>query len=43
MISRVAEGCFWLTRYLERIDSLARPVSLVGRTLLVSVNPVNGG
>lgn len=24
MISRVAEGCFWLTRYLERVDSLAR-------------------
>ncbi len=24
MISRVAEGCFWLTRYLERVDTLAR-------------------
>ena len=24
MISRVAENCFWLTRYLERIDTLAR-------------------
>lgn len=24
MISRVAEGCFWLTRYLERLDTLAR-------------------
>lgn len=24
MISRVAESCFWLTRYLERIDSWAR-------------------
>ena len=24
MISRVAEGCFWLARYLERVDSLAR-------------------
>ncbi|MGH0035384.1 MAG: alpha-E domain-containing protein [Myxococcota bacterium] len=24
MISRVADGCFWLTRYLERVDSLAR-------------------
>ncbi len=24
MISRVAESCFWLTRYLERVDTLAR-------------------
>ena len=24
MISRVADGCFWLTRYLERVDTLAR-------------------
>ncbi len=24
MISRVADSCFWLTRYLERIDTLAR-------------------
>lgn len=24
MISRVAESCFWLTRYLERIDTWAR-------------------
>jgi len=24
MISRVAEGCFWLTRYLERVETLAR-------------------
>lgn len=24
MISRVADGCFWLTRYLERLDTLAR-------------------
>ena len=24
MISRVADGCFWLTRYLERADTLAR-------------------
>jgi uncharacterized alpha-E superfamily protein len=24
MISRVAECCFWLARYLERVDSLAR-------------------
>ena len=24
MISRVAESCFWLTRYLERADTLAR-------------------
>jgi uncharacterized alpha-E superfamily protein len=24
MISRVAEGCFWLTRYLERVDIVAR-------------------
>ncbi len=24
MISRVAEGCFWLTRYLERTETLAR-------------------
>jgi uncharacterized alpha-E superfamily protein len=24
VISRVAEGCFWLTRYLERVDALAR-------------------
>ena len=24
MISRVAESCFWLTRYLERVDTFAR-------------------
>ncbi len=24
MISRVAEGCFWLTRYLERVETHAR-------------------
>ena len=24
MISRVADSCFWLTRYLERVDTLAR-------------------
>lgn len=24
MISRVAHGCFWLARYLERVDTLAR-------------------
>jgi uncharacterized alpha-E superfamily protein len=24
VISRVADSCFWLTRYLERVDSLAR-------------------
>jgi uncharacterized alpha-E superfamily protein len=24
VISRVADGCFWLTRYLERVDALAR-------------------
>ncbi len=24
MISRVAQSCFWLTRYLERVDALAR-------------------
>lgn len=24
MISRVAECCFWMTRYLERVDTLAR-------------------
>ena len=24
MISRVADSCFWLTRYLERVDSCAR-------------------
>ena len=24
MISRVAESCFWLTRYVERVATLAR-------------------
>ena len=24
MISRVADSCFWITRYLERVDTLAR-------------------
>ncbi len=24
MISRVADGCFWMTRYLERVDTQAR-------------------
>lgn len=28
MISRVAEGCFWLTRYLERVDTLARQLTV---------------
>ena len=24
MISRVAESCFWLNRYVERVETLAR-------------------
>lgn len=28
MISRVAESCFWLTRYLERAENVARLVSV---------------
>jgi len=28
MISRVADGCFWMTRYLERVDTLARLLSV---------------
>lgn len=28
MISRVAENCFWLSRYIERADTLARLVSV---------------
>ena len=30
MIARVAQGCFWLTRYLERVDNLARALESPG-------------
>ena len=32
MISRVADGCFWLGRYLERAESMARLLA-TSRTL----------
>jgi len=28
MISRVAESCFWLTRYIERVEALARQLDV---------------
>lgn len=28
MISRVADSCFWLTRYLERVDTMARSLGV---------------
>lgn len=34
MISRVAENCFWLSRYIERADSTARVVSVNRFTVL---------
>ena len=34
MISRVAEHCFWMSRYLERIENTARVLD-VNRTLLL--------
>lgn len=38
MISRVADGCFWLTRYLERVDTLARLLD-VHDALHIDVGP----
>jgi uncharacterized alpha-E superfamily protein len=34
MISRVAEHCFWMSRYLERAENTARVLD-VNRTLLL--------
>jgi uncharacterized alpha-E superfamily protein len=36
MISRVAESCFWLSRYIERADTVARLASLNRYTVLDS-------
>ncbi len=38
MISRVADSCFWLTRYLERVDSLARLIG-VHHSLHIDAGP----
>ena len=37
MISRVAESCFWLFRYMERTESCARLVS-VNRLIVLDAN-----
>src|SRR5262249_45488617 len=37
MISRVAEHCFWLSRYLERADNMARVLD-VNQTLLLDLD-----
>src|SRR5207245_2354049 len=34
MISRVAENCFWMSRYLERVENTARILE-VNQTLLL--------
>jgi len=40
MISRVAEGCFWLTRYLERVETLARLLDVHHALHIDAVLPV---
>jgi|GEM_PF-1946 len=39
MICRVAEACFWLHRYLERVDSIARALRVNGFFLLDTIPP----
>jgi uncharacterized alpha-E superfamily protein len=40
MISRVADHCFWLGRYLERVESAARVLGVTRNLALdVGLNP----
>jgi len=42
MISRVAESCFWLTRYLERVDTWARVLDVTS-SFSLDVDPKDSG
>ncbi len=42
MISRVADSCFWLHRYLERAESISRLIR-VNRAFLLDINPQHRG